>query len=135
MLCMTHWSHCHWQPMKLDQTRRDVVPSLGPCDETGCGIAHSPEFRQQMVRDSVDQDISVVKSQSHIGVHHYLRRFQIMKMSDFANAMHMEIRHDTTHVLRCMWFCMVTGCRISSQSLKTMHCLVFFSTTTHSPKK
>ena len=71
--------------MKLDQSRRDVIPSLSLCNETSCGIFQSLEFSKQMVRDSVEQTISVVEAQSHVGVYHYLRGSPIEKMSNFAN--------------------------------------------------
>ena len=51
-----------------------------------------------MVRYSVEQAISVIESRRHVGVYHYLRGFPIEKVSDFADAMNVEICH-ATHMI------------------------------------
>ena len=40
----------------------------------------------------------MIESRSHVGVYHYFRGFSIEQVSDFADAMNVEICH-TTHVL------------------------------------
>ena len=40
----------------------------------------------------------MIESRSHVGVYHYIRSFSIENVSDFANAMNVEMFH-TTHML------------------------------------
>ena len=84
--------------MKVYQNRCDVIASLSSGYETGCSILYSLELGEKMVRNSVEQTISVVKVRYHVNMHHHLCGFPIQKILSSANTVEMVICH-VTHML------------------------------------
>ena len=56
--------------MKIDQNSSDVVVFLRSGYETGSSILHSLECRDQMVGNTVQQAVSIVKARRHVGMDH-----------------------------------------------------------------
>lgn len=65
----------NWQPVSFNQGRSDVNVFFSSDYEMGCSILHSMEYGEKIVRDSVQQAISIAKTRRHVGTHHHLCGF------------------------------------------------------------
>ena len=70
-----------------------MIAYLSSGHETGCSILHSLELGEKMVRNSVEQTISIVKARYHVSMHHHLCGFPIQKISNSAKTVEIKICH------------------------------------------
>ena len=73
-----------------------VFPRFGY--EPGSSVLYSLEFCKKVVGNAVQQAVSVVKVRRNVRMNHDFCCFPIEKVSDFSNAMDIEIRY-TANVL------------------------------------